>query len=123
MSSIFNPYVAQIIGRAPYVAVLLVALYFWIIHPRRWTRGMNVFGIGIIGELLLTVISPFISMVLSWGLNASGPSTIDSSIIILTHMLVYSLMAAVPLGFLLYGGFELARERYEDDQERDAERR
>ncbi len=122
-SSFFSPYFASIIGRAPYLAVLLIALWFWIIHPRRWTRGMNYFGIGIIAELLNTVFAGFISVVLSWGLNAGGPSGIDSTIIILIHSLIYSLIAAVPMGFLLYGGFELARERYEEDMEREAEGR
>jgi hypothetical protein len=122
MSSSFSPFVASIIGRAPYVAVLIIALYFWLVHPRRWTRGMNLFGIGIIGSLLLTLISPAISMLFSRGFSASGGS-MNPAILILGQLMIQSLMAAVPLGFLLYGGFELARERDEDDQERDAERR
>lgn len=122
-SGFLNPYLASLVGRAPYMAVLLIGLWCWIIHPRRWTRGMNYFGIGIIAELLSSVFSGFLSMLLSWGLNAGGPLRVDSSVIILAHSLIYSLIASVPMGLLLYGGFELARERYEEDMEREAEGR
>lgn len=119
-SGILNPFVAMVIGRSPYVAVLIVALYFWLVHPLRWTRGMKLFGIGIISELLLSLLTPLISTFLSWRLNSGGGATIDPSIQILVQMMIFSVMAAIPLVFLLLGGFELARERNDDEMERDA---
>ena len=119
-SGILNPFVAMVIGRSPYVAVLIVALYFWLVHPLRWTRGMKLFGIGIISELLLSLLTPLISTFLSWRLNSGGGSTIDPSIQILVQMMIFSVMTAIPLVFLLLGGFELARERNDDEMERDA---
>lgn len=117
-------FVLMLASRMPYFLVLVVGLWLWLIHPRRGTRGMNLLGMGILVELLLSLLSPVLSMVMSQMLSSVGAGMASSAVgFVLVQGLVFSLLSAVPMGLILYGAFTIARERGEEDDERDAEQR
>lgn len=117
-------FVLMLASRMPYFLVLVAGLWLWLIHPRRGTRGMNILGMGIVAELLMSLFNPVLSVVMSRLLTTSGVGVASQLMwFTLVQGLVYSLLAAVPMGLILYGAFTIARERGEEDDERDAEQR
>ena len=118
-------FVMMLASRMPFFLVLVVGLWLWLIHPRRGTPGMNYLGMGIVAELLLSLLSPFVSILTSRMMATMGTTGGTSQIIGFTMVqgFVFSLLAAVPMGLILYGAFKIARERGEEDDEREAELR
>lgn len=118
-------FVMMLASRMPFFLVLVVGLWLWLIHPRRGTPGMNYLGMGIVAELLLSLLSPFVSILTSRMVATMGTTGGTSQIIGFTMVqgFVFSLLAAVPMGLILYGAFKIARERGEEDDEREAELR
>jgi len=103
-------------SRTPFFLVLVVGLWLWLVHPRRGTPGMNMLGMGIAAELVLSMLSPVVSIVMSRILASSAMAGGNQMVAYtLVQGFVFSLLAAVPMGMILYGAFTIARERGEEE--------